>query len=205
MMAAMAPEPLPAAVSGGAAMIEQIAGGSHEAMAELYDLMSGRVYGLALRIVRNPAVAEEVTLDVFMQIWRTAAQYSAARGSVQAWLATMARARALDWLRSAQGRAARDSSPIEEMAPLRISAPDPEEAAIDASRTALVRKHLNALPAEQSQLIEMSFFSGFSHSEIAEKLGLPLGTVKSRIRQGMCHLRDCFQAEALFSQSMGTN
>jgi RNA polymerase sigma-70 factor (ECF subfamily) len=198
MIAAMSPEPGPApvTVSPGPGLILQIANGSQEAMAQLYDQTSSLVYGMALRIVRDPAVAEEVAMDVYMQAWRTAVQYAAARGSVKAWLATMTRARAIDWLRSSQARLVRDGSPIEDVPPIAAATPGPEEAAMDSSRQHVLRKHIGALPPEQSRLIELSFFSGFSHSEIAEKLGIPLGTVKSRIRQGMRRLRDCFQTEA---------
>ena len=207
MIAAMAPKPGQQTVELHPVpnLIDEIASGNQDAMARLYDQTSSLVYGLALRIVRDQAVAEEVSMDVYLQVWRTAGQYSVLRGSVKAWLATMARARAIDWLRSAQARAVRVSSPIEELAPLRSQAAGPEQAAMDSHRSEVVRKHMEALPPEQLKLIEMSFFAGFSHSEIAANLGLPLGTVKSRIRQGMCQLRDCFQAEAWGVNSRGVN
>lgn len=202
MIAAMAPEPgqAPFAPSGaampGAELVARIASGDQDAVAELYDQTSSVVYGMALRIVRDQAVAEEVTMDVYMQAWRTAAQYSGARGSVKAWLAAITRARAIDWLRSSQARLVRESSPIEDVPLLKISSPGPEQVAMDSSRQHMLKRHMEKLPADQSRLIELSFFSGFSHSEIAERLGIPLGTVKSRIRQGMCQLRDCFQSES---------
>jgi RNA polymerase sigma-70 factor (ECF subfamily) len=190
MIAAMSPP------SPGADLIAKIASGSQEAMTQLYDQTANLVYGMASRIVRDGAVAEEVAMDVYLQVWRTARQYSAARGSVKAWLATMTRARAIDWLRSSQARLVREGSRIDELAPLAVAGPGPEQAAMDSGRQQALRKHMGALPPEQSRLIEMSFFSGFSHSEIAERLGIPLGTVKSRLRQGMCRLRECFQTEA---------
>jgi RNA polymerase sigma-70 factor (ECF subfamily) len=160
---------------------------------------------MALRIVRDRAVAEEVAMDVYMQVWRTAAQYSAERGSVKAWLATMARARSIDWLRSSQARLGRESSPIDEAPPLTTLTPGPEQEAIDLSRRQMIRHHMAKLPAEQCRLIEVSFFFGFSHSEIAETMDIPLGTVKSRIRQGMCQLRDWFQTETLRAEAGGMN
>jgi RNA polymerase sigma-70 factor (ECF subfamily) len=109
-----------AAMAMGVETIEQIASGNHDAMAQLYDQTSGLVYGMALRIVRERAVAEEVAMDVYLHVWRTARQYSAERGSVKAWLATMARA--IDWLRSSQARLGRESSSIDEAPPLRADA-----------------------------------------------------------------------------------
>lgn len=147
-----------AAMPMGVETIEQIASGNHDAMAQLYDETSSLVYGLALRIVRDPAVAEEVAMDVYMQVWRTAAQYSAERGSVKAWLATMARARSIDWLRSSQARPGRESSPIDEAPPLTTLTPGPEQEAIDLSRRQMIRHHMAKLPAEQCRLIEVSFF-----------------------------------------------
>jgi RNA polymerase sigma-70 factor (ECF subfamily) len=189
----------------GVETIEQIASGNQDAMAQLYDETSSLVYGMALRIVRDPSAAEEVAMDVYLQVWRTARQYSVSRGSVKAWLATMARARAIDWLRSSQARLCRESSPIDQGPPLVAPTPGPEQAVLDSHRRRMIRQHMDKLPVEQCRLIEMSFFSGFSHSEIAERMDMPLGTVKSRIRQGMCQLRDWFQTDTLRGEAGGMN
>ena len=185
-----------------AGLVARIGNGDQEALAQLYDSACSVVYGMALRIVRQTAAAEDVTLEVFLQVWRTAAAYDAARTSVISWLAMMARSRSIDWLRSAQGRFARLIQPLENPADSpaggpsgRIdqpdeSAPDPEQAYAESERTRVVRQSMLRLSADQRQAIELAFFSGLSHSEIAERLGQPLGTVKSRIRTGMLEMRE---------------
>jgi RNA polymerase sigma-70 factor, ECF subfamily len=172
------------------ALIRQIATGDQGALAELYDAMSRQVYGLALRILKDTGTAEEVTLEVFTQVWRQATLYDLSRGTPSAWLCTLARSRAIDRLRSgAQER--RRAEPIENVA---ATAPadvvDPEMSAFDAERRTRVRAALDQLPAEQREAIELAYFSGLSHSEIATQLGQPLGTVKTRIRLAMVRLRE---------------
>jgi RNA polymerase sigma-70 factor (ECF subfamily) len=174
-------------------LVEETAQGNERALARLYEATSRIVYGLALRIVREASVAEDVTLEVFLQVWRTAANYDPSRGSVISWLAILARTRALDWLRSSHSRFKQQSHSLDEAAKFnqfKDATPDPEHASIEASRTRIVRKSMGELPVEQRELIELAYYSGLSHSEIAGRVGQPLGTVKSRIRLGMAQLRD---------------
>ncbi len=168
--------------------LSQVAGGDADALARLYDGTSSLVYGLALRILRDAGGAEEITEDVYMQAWRQAARFDPARGSVIRWLLTVTRSRAIDRLRV--GASTRDRhAPIEDAGAVRDPAPEPEHAAEAGQRRALVRAALAALSAEQRQAVELAYFAGLSHTEIAAQLGAPLGTVKTRIRLGMNHLR----------------
>jgi len=176
--------------SFGPELIQRIARGEEKALAELYDRTSRMVYGLVLRVVRDPATAEEVTLEVYMQVWRTASTYTPERGSINAWLAMAARTRSLDWLRSRQARLAREGKPIEVLAEISDAAPNPETAMAGRNQADLIQKAMAELPAEQREAIHLGFYSGLTHGEIAVHLNLPLGTVKSRIRRGMSKLRE---------------
>lgn len=171
-------------------LVASIATGDQAAMAALYDQTNRVVYGLALRILRDPSAAEEATLDVYMQVWRKASTYDVSRGNPSAWLLCMARTRALDRLRSsASARNAETSledSPIERA----VATDNPEASTLATERQHIVRAALDRLSPEQRVVIEVAYFSGLSHSEIAEKLSLPLGTVKTRIRLGMEKLRE---------------
>jgi RNA polymerase sigma-70 factor (ECF subfamily) len=171
-------------------LIRGIAQGDEAAFAQLYDETSRLVYGLVLRIVREPATAEEVSLEVYMQVWRTAATYDTERGSVTAWLATAARSRALDWMRSKQARLYRDGQGMEDLPELMDVRVNPEQSLAQTQQATFVRQAMNALPSEQRIALDLGFYSGLTHSEIAERLNLPLGTVKSRIRMGMTKLRE---------------
>lgn len=164
--------------------------GEQSALESLYDETSSYVYGVALGILRDPADADEVTLDVYSQVWRSAAVYSAQRGSVLAWLLTLARSRAIDRLRSRSSRNRREEV-IGDDAPAVFCAggDSPEQSAAHAQMGSRVRLALDALPAEQRQLVELAYFHGMSHAELASHLGQPLGTVKTRIRMGMMKLK----------------
>jgi RNA polymerase sigma-70 factor, ECF subfamily len=177
-------------------LIARIAQGDQAAFARLYDDTSRLVYGLVLRMVHEPSAAEDVTLEVYMQVWRTASSYQASRGSVTAWLATAARTRALDWMRSRQGRLYRDGQAIDDAPELIDAATNPEEELAARQRTEVVRKAIAALPTEQREALNLGFYAGLTQSEIAERLELPLGTVKSRMRMGMIKLREALKAIA---------
>lgn len=172
-----------------AALVARIAAREEAALGHLYDSTSRLIYGLVLRLVQEPATAEDITMEVYLQVWRTAHTFSASRGSVNSWLLIMARSRAIDWLRSGQARFNQHRQSLEVVEELRDATADPQAACEDRDRSEVVRRAVNTLPEEQRRLIEMGYFSGLSHSEIAEELGLPLGTVKSRIRTGMLRLR----------------
>jgi RNA polymerase sigma-70 factor, ECF subfamily len=170
-------------------LLDRMAGGDHQAFAELYDRHARPVFSLALRIVRDQRDAEEVVQDVFAQAWRQSGRYSASRGSVIAWLMTLARSRALDRLRGRRARpdASADSDPI-------VAIPDsaaPADEQLSASaRAGRVRAAVEALPLVERLAIELAFFEGLTHTEVADRLEQPLGTVKTRIRQGLLKLRD---------------
>ena len=169
-------------------LIERISSGDQLSLAKLYDESSSLVFGLAVRILGNAADAEEITLDVYKQIWRAAKDYDPARGSVRAWIVTLARTRAIDRQRQAAARM-RLEQPLDDSDHLRATHPGPEERTASNQTGRRLRLALNALSDEQREAIELAFFSGLTHSELSARLGAPLGTVKTRIRNGMLKLR----------------
>lgn len=165
-----------------------MAAGDQAAMAELYDQTNALVYGLALRILADPSAAEDVMIEVYTQLWRQAATYDPARGSPSAWLLTLTRSRAID-ARRARGRdLARE--PLEAAGDPASEMPGPEALTAAGERHRFVHGALAGLSAELRQLIELAYFAGMSHGEIAAALGQPLGTVKTRIRSAMMQLRE---------------
>ena len=172
-----------------AALIRRVAGGEQSALTAVYDATNRLVFGLILRIVVDRATAEEVLLDVYTQVWRQAAAYDATRGVPLAWIMTIARSRAIDRVRA--GRPDQQKKePLEAIGEVSAVGVSPEEASVYSERQRLVRSALGALAPEQREVIELAYYSGLSHSEIALKLGQPLGTVKTRTRLGMMKLRD---------------
>jgi len=172
-----------------AALIRRVADGDQSALTTLYDATSRFVFGLILRVVGDRATAEEVLLDVYTQAWRQAASYDEQRGAPLAWLMTIARTRGIDRLRS--GRYERhNKEPLESMGDVTATTSSPEEDSVIAERRRLVHSALDALSTEQREVIELAYYSGLSHSEIALRLGQPLGTVKTRTRLGMMKLRE---------------
>jgi RNA polymerase sigma-70 factor (ECF subfamily) len=165
-------------------------------MAELYDSTSRLVYGLVSRIISDPSTAEEVLLDVYMQAWRQASRYDELRGSPLAWLTTIARSRALDRVRSGSYDQ-RHSEPLD-AASHHVAVSGADEAALAAGTQRHVRRALDSLSPAQREVMELAYYGGLSHSEIALKLGQPLGTVKTRTRLGMIKLRE--NLGPLFSQ-----
>jgi RNA polymerase sigma-70 factor (ECF subfamily) len=170
-------------------ILGQIARRNQEAMADLYDRTSALIYGLALRMLGEKCAAEEITQDVYMQVWRKAETFDPARGSVLSWMVTIARSRALDKLRASKARLSREDD-SESVDFFRDPSPDPEHASSESERVRFVRQLLSDLPTNQRNMIELAFFSGLTHSEIATRTGLPLGTIKARIRTGMIQLRE---------------
>ena len=172
--------------------VSQIVQEDESALARLYDASSPLVYGLALRILGDAGAAEEVTLDVYLQVWKQANRFDPVRGRVSTWLMTMARSRAIDKLRGKAQELSQAES-LEAVAETRSENPDPEQSAAVAQQQAEVRKALSTLSEEQRHAIELAFFNGFSQNEIAMKLNEPLGTIKTRIRNGMLKLRELLQ------------
>jgi RNA polymerase sigma-70 factor (ECF subfamily) len=172
--------------------MQELARRNQGALETLYDRYSRPVYSLALRITRQPAAAEEIVQDVFLQLWRTAGRFEAARGSLEPWLFTLARNRALDQLRMKAEKQRRREDALDEM-PL-ASPPQNLEAGLDTQRQGeKVRGIMATLPEAQRQAIELAFFEGMTHSEIAAAMQQPLGTVKSWIRSGLLRLREALE------------
>jgi RNA polymerase sigma-70 factor (ECF subfamily) len=170
--------------------VREAANGDQAALARLYDSTNRMVYGLILRIVSNTHTAEEVLLDVYLQIWRKAEAYDAGKGTVLAWLFTIARSRAIDALRSRASRESGQQDPLDTAAAAVDRSPSPEENSSISQRRQFVQECLAELSPDQRQAIELAYFRGLSHSEIAETLKQPLGTVKTRVRLGMARLRE---------------
>jgi len=170
-------------------LVRRCAQADQGALAELYDQSSQLVYGVALRVLSNQADAEEVTIDVYNQVWRTAAGFEQTRGSVTAWLVMLARSRAIDRVRARSTRDKREE-PMFERSDFASSESSPEESTEAGERTRRIRQALASLPEDQRRAVELAFFSGLSHSELAEHLGLPLGTIKTRIRSSMIKLKE---------------
>lgn len=184
---------------GLAAFISRMARGDESALGALYDETSPFVYGLALKILRDRPAAEEVTIEVYTQVHRQAGHYDPVRGTPSAWLLTLARSRAIDRLRAETQRRKREDD-AEKIETLSSLAANPEEASAAAEMRRTVQAALLALTPEQRQVIEIAYYSGLSHSEIAAKLGVPLGTVKTRIRTAMVRLRDLLRPLSLEGQ-----
>lgn len=163
------------------------------ALAALYDAQVGRVFGLTLRIVRQPALAEEVTEDVFWQVWRQAPRFDASRGSVLAWLMTIARSRALDALRRTASPEVHDEEAVAAAADA-DGGDDPLDLLGAVDERNRLHAALQGLDAQPRQLLALAFFRGLTHDEIAQHTGLPLGTVKSHLRRSLLQLRETLQA-----------
>jgi RNA polymerase sigma-70 factor, ECF subfamily len=163
------------------------------AFEQLYDRHSRSVYSLLLRVQQQAGTAEEVVQDVFLQLWRNAAQYDSSRGPFVPWLFTLARNRALDTLRLKSERQRRREDQTDEL-PAVASAPEYEKALDEKRRAERVRTMVSFLNPQQRKAIELAYFEGLSHSEIAAALKEPLGTVKSWIRNGLLRLKQGLQA-----------
>ena len=170
-----------------AALVTAIRAGNQQAMADLYDRYSAIVYSVALRVLGDTGAAEDVLQDVFMQLWRNPSAFDASRGSLGAWLAVIARNRAIDALRKR-----RPSDDIEDVVVSVV--PDLAAEADRARAGEKVRAALGAMPETQRKALELAYYEGLTHSEIAEKTGEPLGTIKTRIRAGLIALRKAFAA-----------
>ena len=171
------------------ALVGRAAEGDQTALAALYDETSALVYGFALRILRDQYAAEDVTIDVYAQVYQQVSIYDANRGTPSAWLLTLTRSRAIDRLRQETQRRTREE-PLEATTRMPSLTAGPEECSATTELQHLVQRALALLTPEQRQVIELTYYSGLSHNEIAAKLGQPLGTVKTRIRTGMMLLRE---------------
>lgn len=176
-----------------AGLVQQCARGDEDSFAALYDAIAARVHGLALRVIRSPELAAEVTQEVFLEAWRTASRFDPSRGSVLAWLTTMAHRRAVDRVRASERQRVRDQNWTREEAPYRGPEHAVDQTWTEASRSLeaqRVRRGMESLTAVQRESVNLAYFGGYSHHEVATLLDLPLGTVKTRIRDGLIRLRD---------------
>jgi RNA polymerase sigma-70 factor (ECF subfamily) len=177
------------------AVIQRIAGGDHGALGALYDLHGRVVYTLALRIVGDPAEAEEIVQDVFLQVWRGAGRYDRDRATVAGWLLMMARSRAIDRVRARQARPPGAAGGDVAMANLPDAAAGQEARVMTGQAAERVRAALQDLPSAMRAAIELAYYEGLTQSAIAERLGEPLGTVKTRMRAALQKLRTALGAD----------
>jgi RNA polymerase sigma-70 factor (ECF subfamily) len=175
-------------------LLVAVARGDHASFEALYDRTASKVFGLVRRVVRDAAQAEEVAQEVFLEVWRSAPAYDASRGRGETWVLTIAHRRAVDRVRSAQAATDRD---------LRAARREVERDYDVVSETVearleseAVREALGSLTALQRQAVQLAYYGGYTHSEIAVVLGVPLGTVKTRIRDGLIRLRDAMGVTA---------
>ena len=177
----------PQSMLDDSALLALVQRGDEFAMASLFDRYSKVVYSVALRVIRDPASAEDILQEVFMQVWRSPDGFVATRGSLGGWLAVVARNRSIDALRR--------KKPMDQVDDMALAAPF--NLANEAERNSMMERArgiIVKLPVEQRKTLEMAFFDGLTHSEIAEMTGDPLGTVKTRIRSALTTLRKAFQA-----------
>jgi RNA polymerase sigma-70 factor (ECF subfamily) len=167
--------------------------GNHQAFAELYDLTVRRVYGMVLWVLRAPEHAEEVTQEVYAELWQQAARYSASKGSVIAWMVTVARRRAVDRLRSVSSEVARDERYAVAAEPAIDEVWDRATRKQDIER---LRRGLRSLTDRQSEALTLAYYENLTQSQIATRLNVPLGTVKTRIRDAMKRLGEALGGEA---------
>jgi RNA polymerase sigma-70 factor (ECF subfamily) len=169
--------------------LKSMGAGDHASLAQCYDQIGPMVFALAVRMLRDRQAAEDVTQDIFIQVWRQAANYDTTRGSPEAWIMMIARTRILDRLRSRSAGIV--LKPVGENLPDSPDAEDwPDDIAVSREDAVNVRAALAVLPGDQKNAIELAFFDGLTHVEIAEKLGVPLGTIKTRIRLGLLKIKD---------------
>lgn len=177
----------PAGLDPLARLLQRSAGGDESAFAELYDLVSPRVYGLVLRVVRDPAQSEEVAQEAFLDIWRHCARFDPGQGSPLAWMLTIAHRKAVDRVRSAEAARGRDAT--YGAANVEVSHDSTAEAVVQQLDAERVHEALAGLTETQRGALELAYLGGHTHTEVATLLDLPLGTAKTRIRDGLLRLR----------------
>ena len=185
---ASSPEGTPAAAPDLVDLLRACGRGDETAFARLYDATASRVVGLAVRVVRDPAQAEEVAQEAFLEIWRTAGRFDPAKGSPLGWLLTIVHRKAVDRVRSAEASTRRDTTYHQQNHPVEHdSTAEAAQASLEARR---VRQALTSLTPVQREALELAYFGGYTHTEVATMLELPVGTAKTRIRDGLIRLRD---------------
>ncbi len=170
------------------ALLVASAAGDERAFADLYDALAGRAFGLAVRVIRDRAQAEEVLQEAFLELWRTSRSFDPDRGSAASWVLTLVHRRAVDRVRSAEAATRRDVTYHQQNTAVdHDTTAEAAHASLEARR---VRKALEALTQVQREAVELAFFGGLTHTQVAGRLELPVGTAKTRIRDGLLRLRD---------------
>jgi RNA polymerase sigma-70 factor (ECF subfamily) len=170
-------------------LLVRVARGDHPAFEALYDQLAGPVYGVARKVLRDPAQSEEVAQEVMLEVWRSASRFDASRGSAAAWVMTIAHRRAVDRVRAENASVARE----QKLAPGPVSGDDVSqlvEMALDRQR---VRRCMGSLTTLQAEAIKLAYYGGYTYPQVAGLLGVALGTVKTRIRDGLIRMRDCME------------
>ncbi|MFD5831825.1 sigma-70 family RNA polymerase sigma factor [Lentzea sp. NPDC060358] len=175
-------------------LLLRVARGDEAAFGQLYDAVSGSVFGLVRRVLRDQAQSEEVFQEVMLEVWRTASRFDPERGKAMTWILTMTHRRAVDRVRSAQASADRDGR----VAALEVGTPFDEvvEQVAERLEQRKVRRCLRSLTELQRESVLMAYYQGYTYPEVASLLGVPLGTVKTRMRDGLIRLRDCLGVTA---------
>jgi RNA polymerase sigma-70 factor, ECF subfamily len=168
-------------------LVQKVAAQDSEAFGRLYDSVSAAVYGLARRVVRDQSRAEDVTQEVFLEIWQTAPRFDADRGRAKTWIMTIAHRRAVDAVRRSESQRRRDRHGV----PDELSRDEPADALITAEEHRAVRDCLETLTELQLESLRLAYFDGHTYPEVARLLAKPLPTIKSRLRDGLLRLRDC--------------
>ena len=172
-------------------LLGRVGKGDRDAFTALYDRLAPQVYGLARRVIRDDAQAEEVAQEVFVEAWRTAGRYDPARGSARTWLLTLAHRRAVDRVRASQARADLERK----VAAREVDVPFDSVAEIATARVEhqRLRRCLDRLTELQREAITLAYYAGWTYREVAERLGVALPTIKTRMRDGLIRLRDCLE------------
>jgi RNA polymerase sigma-70 factor (ECF subfamily) len=179
------------------ALLSLVAGSDEQALAELYDRFGGVAYGLALRVLRDEALAQDAVQEAFLAVWRTADRFLAERAKASTWILTLVHRRAVDLVRRQERRR---GEPIESV-PEPVASDQVEEQATIRFQRQVVQEALRRLPPEQREALELGYYGGLTQSELAERLGQPLGTIKSRMFTGLTRLRDLL-AQAGLEESL---
>jgi RNA polymerase sigma-70 factor (ECF subfamily) len=184
-------QPGPGRAEGGgqdpASLLGRVARGDHAAFEAVYDQLAGPVYGLVRKILRDPAQSEEVAQEVLIEVWRSASRFDPDRGSAVAWVMTIAHRRAVDRVRSENAAVARE----QRLTPGPVTGEDVAELVETALDRQRVRRCLGSLTALQAEAVKLAYYGGYTYPQVADLLGVALGTVKTRIRDGLIRLRDC--------------